>query len=229
MNHDMITPSPKECSWGLRYLLFQLIFLGSFIALAAGFLGIVLTPAWLNIFYFTVNFLAVVLICRKYLKQTMTAGLQDLGQSLKFALGGFFAYEVAAMAVGSFILMLRPDFSNINDQTLADMTQDNFVLMTVCTVLLVPLTEEILYRGILFGGLYRRSRIAAYAVSVAVFALVHVSGYIGTVDWVTLLLCFVQYLPAGICLACLYERSGSLLPSVLVHTAVNAIGMLAMR
>ncbi len=229
MNHNLITPNPKECSWGLRYLLFQLVFLGSFIALAAGLMGIPITADWLNILYFTINFLVAAVLCRKFLLRSLKAGLQDLGRSLNFALAGFAAYQVAAMAVGAVILFLRPDFANVNDQNLSDMAQGNFVLMTVCTVLLVPLTEEIFYRGILFGGLYRRSRVAAYGVSVIGFALVHVTGYVGVVDLVTLLLCFAQYLPAGICLAIVYEKSGSLLPSVLIHTAVNAIGMLAMR
>ncbi len=229
MNHDLITPNAKECTWGLRYLLFQLVFLGSFIALAAQLMGIAITAAWLNILYFTINFLAAVVLCRQFLRRTLQSGLRELGRSLQFALVGFGIYQVSILALGSLIILLRPDFANVNDQNLAAISQDHFVLMTVCTVLMVPLTEEVFYRGILFGGLSRRSRTAAYVVSVAAFALVHVSGYVGTTDALTLLLCFLQYLPAGVCLAAVYEKSGSLLPSILIHTAVNAIGMFAMR
>ncbi len=228
MNHELITPNRTECTWGLRYLLFQLVFLGSIIALTARVLNLPITAAWLNIIYFTINFIAAVVLCRRYLFHTMKHGIQNLGQSLGLALGGFGIYQMATMALGMIIIMLQPDFSNVNDQNLSEISQGNFPLMMVCTVLLVPLTEEIFYRGILFGGLYHRNRWAAYLVSILGFALVHVSGYIGAADPITLLLCFAQYIPAGICLAFVYEKSGSLLPSVLIHTAVNAIGMLAM-
>ncbi len=229
MNHELITPNKTECTWGLRYLLFQLIFLGSLIVATAKLLGLAITASWLNILYFTINFAVAVVLCRRFLLQSMKQGIRNLGQSLGLALGGFGIYQVATIALGTIIIMLQPDFSNVNDQNLSEISQSNYVLMTVCTVLLVPLTEEIFYRGVLFGGLYHRNRQVAYLVSILAFALVHVSGYIGAADPVTLLLCFVQYIPAGICLAFVYEKSGSLLPSVLIHTAVNAIGMLAMR
>ncbi len=229
MNHDLISPDSKECTWGLRYLLFQLVFLGSFIADAAGLLGIPLTLAWLNVAYFTVNFIAALILCRRFLLRTMTHGLKALGDNLMLTLVGFGIYQGISLLLGSLIVAVWPDFANVNDQNMEQISQGNFAAMTVCTVLLVPLTEEVFYRGILFGGLYRRSRRAAYAVSVLVFALVHISSYIGSAHPVTLLVCYLQYLPAGLCLAAVYERSGSLLPSVLIHTAVNAIGMLAMR
>ena len=229
MNDTLITPSSRECTWGFRYLLFQLIFLGSFISLIFGLLGIPLTAAWLNILYFAVNFIVVLLLCRRFLGATMEHGLRHFLKSLAWAGGGFLVYEAISMGLARVIVLLQPGFSNVNDENLSAISQGNFVLMTLCTVLMVPLTEEVFYRGVIFGGLYRRSRLAAYAVSVLAFSLVHVSGYIGTADPVTLLLCFAQYIPAGFCLAFVYERSGSLLPSVLIHTAVNAIGMLAMR
>ena len=229
MNKNLITPNRKELTWGLRYLLFQAIFLGSLIVLAARLFGIAINATWLNIIYFTVNFVAVVLLCRRYLRNTMAWGLQSLGRNLGLAAGGFLVYQTASVMLAMVIVMVQPDFGNVNDQALSAMSQDNFALMAFCTVLLVPLTEEILYRGIVFGGLYFRNRWLAYGVSVLVFSLIHVSGYIGSADPLTLLLCFSQYIPAGLCLAFVYERSGSLLPSVLIHTAVNAIGMLAMR
>ncbi len=229
MNHELITPNRTETVWGIRYILFQLIFLGSFLDLAARLLGIALTAATLNAAYFAVNFLVAVVLCRKFLQQSMKRGIQDLGNCLGLALGGFGVVQASTLLLGFLIALLNPGFSNVNDSAISNISQGNMALMTVGTVLLVPLTEEVFYRGIVFGGLYHRSRHAAYAVSVAVFALIHVSGYIGSADPLTLLLCFVQYLPAGFVLAFVYEKSGSLLPSVLVHTAVNAVGMLAMR
>ena len=101
--------------------------------------------------------------------------------------------------------------------------------MAFCTVLLVPITEELLYRGIFFGGLYNRSRIGAFILSTAVFSLVHVAAYAGTVPPLTMFLCFLQYIPAGIALAWAWTRSGSILSPILMHMVINAIGIFAMR
>ena len=44
-----------------------------------------------------------------------------------------------------------------------------------------------------------------------------------------LLLCFVQYLPAGLCLGWAYARADSIFAPTLMHMIINLIGMLAMR
>ena len=62
-----------------------------------------------------------------------------------------------------------------------------------------------------------------------VFALVHVVGYIGNASALTLLLCFVQYLPAGYCLAWCYQNTGTILTPILMHMLVNAYGLANLR
>ena len=45
----------------------------------------------------------------------------------------------------------------------------------------------------------------------------------------TLLLCFLQYLPAGYCLAWCYANTGTIVTPILMHMIVNAYGISAMR
>ena len=75
----------------------------------------------------------------------------------------------------------------------------------------------------------QRKKPGAAVVSTVLFSLIHINNYIGYYDPLTMLLSFVQYIPAGICLAAAYEISGSIFAPVLIHTAVNAVGMLAVR
>ena len=229
MSDILIIPDRTEITWGRRYLLFELVFLGSLLNTVALLLQIPIGILELNVIYFTINFLVVIILCRHFLLRTARYTFKHPLKCLRTALIWFIAYQALATVVGMVIVQLMPDFSNVNDESISDISQGNFYLMSIGTVLLVPLTEEILYRGILFGGLYRRNKIVAFAVSITVFSLVHVSGYIGVADPLTLALCFLQYLPAGFCLAMAYVQSGSLLPSVLIHMAVNCIGMLSMR
>ena len=93
----------------------------------------------------------------------------------------------------------------------------------------VPIAEECFYRGLIFRNLYDKSPFLAYAVSMVIFSLAHVLGYVGMEDLGTLALCFLQYLPAAFALAWSYRRSGSIFAPILIHMVVNQTGMLLMR
>ena len=85
------------------------------------------------------------------------------------------------------------------------------------------------HRGLVFRTLYNRSKIAAYVISVVIFGALHVVGYITMYEPLQLLLCFLQYIPAGIALGWAYARSGSILAPILIHTLVNALGVAILR
>ncbi len=228
MNETLILPSRKEMVLGRRYLLFQLVFLSAILSVAAALLGIPLTPLTLNLCYFAVNFIVCLILLRHFLLDSAKYGLKELRRCLTVALAALGIYWVLSILLGQAILLIDPNFANINDAAISDIGAENRAVMAIGTVILVPLAEECLHRGVVFGSFYRRNRTAAYIISTVVFALIHVSGYAGTVAPLTLLLCFVQYVPAGIILAGAYEKSGSILTPILIHTVINAIGMVAM-
>ena len=116
-----------------------------------------------------------------------------------------------------------------NDNAIGTMVQENRALMILGAVVLAPVAEELLFRGVVFGGLFNRRPVMAYVLSTVCFSAIHVVGYIGLFSWDILALCFLQYLPAGICLAWSYARSGSILTPILIHTLVNAMGVAIMR
>ena len=63
----------------------------------------------------------------------------------------------------------------------------------------------------------------------AAFAALHVLGYIGSESVTTLVICFLQYLPAGLCLAWTYTKADNIFAPVVVHALVNAIAIGAVR
>jgi membrane protease YdiL (CAAX protease family) len=145
------------------------------------------------------------------------------------AVVGFFAYLLGTFLLGQVIFAIDPGFASINDRNVQSLVAENYGLMFFGTVFLVPVAEEILYRGLLFRGLYDRRPILAWICSVAAFSAVHVLGYVGSASALTLVLCFVQYIPAGLILAWVYRRSGSIFASILMHAFINAVGMFAQR
>ena len=84
-------------------------------------------------------------------------------------------------------------------------------------VLLAPMAEEALFRGILFGSLSQRWRyLPSTAVSAAIFGLAHLN--------LSLLLPLAV---AGVVFNALYRRTGSLIPSTMAHATLNGVSVAA--
>ncbi|MBN2703336.1 MAG: CPBP family intramembrane metalloprotease [Pontiellaceae bacterium] len=88
--------------------------------------------------------------------------------------------------------------------------------LTVTTITLIPLCEELLFRGVLFPYLIRKVGLAASVLIVsAVFAFVHLN----------LASAFAIFLLSGVlCLA--YWRTGTLWVSVAIHALFNSTSLL---
>ena len=129
---------------------------------------------------------------------------------LQSAALGFFAYELSFPVVKDLLTLLYPAYFNINDTSFALMVEEYYALMAIGTVFLVPVTEECLFRGLIFGGFYPKNKAAAYILSAIAFSAIHIVSYLDLYEPMLLLLCFLQYLPAGFFLAWAYARSGTL-------------------
>ena len=218
-----------EVCFGWIYFLIQLFLLPSILVTGNQLFDEPLSVAELNFVMFALNFLVVTVLFHRYLLESARLSLAAPMGCLRAAFLGLMLYYLGNLIVGRLIFAIDPDFANVNDANISAMTQEQYTLMAIGTVLLVPPVEEVFYRGLVFRGLHGKSRIAAYAVSTLVFSAVHILGYIGTSDWSTLVLCFLQYVPASIALAWAYERSDSIWAPILMHMTVNQIGILAMR
>ena len=124
------------------------------------------------------------------------------------------------------ITAIDPGFRNVNDDSVAVLRQGNLALTGLMTVVLAPVSEECLFRGLIFGCARKHSRWAAYVVSAAAFGALHVMGYVGSFGAVQLLLCFLQYLPAGLVLAAAMEKTDSIVTAMCIHAINNAVSMI---
>jgi len=215
--------SPKllksELKNGFIYLAVSLLLIPSllsFLPLSAG---------KLNFIYYLLNFCAAVFIFRRFLWNNLQVALDRPFPTLYYSALGYLGHTAIGEILLMLILMVFPSFSNINDQGILTMLEADFYLMTIGTIFLVPVAEECFYRGLIFRGFYDRSPLIAYAASMAAFAFIHVMGYIGEFSPLQLLLCFIQYLPAGYCLCFAYRYGGSIISPIIVHIIVNAMGV----
>ena len=221
--------SRSEKIWGLVYMAFSLIALPSLMQIFNSKLAAPMDATTLNFTFYCVNFLAICIIFRKFLRDSLVAMWRDLWNFLQAVVLGYVAYWAASRAMEFLMDYFLPNFQNLNDASITAMAQSNYTLMAISVVILVPLVEEVLYRGLIFRNLYRQSQVAAYLVSMAAFAAIHVLTFIGSESVTTLVISFLQYLPAGLCLAWTYTKADNLFAPVIVHALVNAIAIGAVR
>ncbi len=222
-------PSRRETIGGGIYLLLYVTILPWLVPLIAAHVNTGLDAAQINFVYFCVNFAATTVIFRRYLLQSLKDALRIPFPTLWYALFGYLGSQLLGSLVISFILSRYPDFANVNDGNIGALLHQNRQLMAIGAVILAPVTEELLFRGLIFRGLYDRSPLAAHLVSILLFSAIHVSGYIGMYDATVLVLCFIQYLPAAYCLNFAYQYGGSILCPILMHMLTNLISLSLMR
>jgi hypothetical protein len=85
-------------------------------------------------------------------------------------------------------------------------------------VIAAPISEEVCFRGMLFGGLRQKlPRIAAAAIGGFIFGGLHALTGITAVP---------PLMVFGFLLALLYEKTGSIVPGILLHMLNNSIALL---
>ena len=126
----------------------------------------------------------------------------------------YLVYVACAIVIAALIQPQQDDVTEelgYGESGVADVTI-GFLIVVVA-----PVTEEIFFRGFLFSGMRRRLPFAgAAAISAGVWGIFH---YTGPGTWGVV----VQLVVFGIVLAWLYERTGSIWPTIGVHALNNAI------
>jgi len=222
-------PNRRETVLGCAYLAVDFLALPYLLSAVNTLFSLPLSSTELNFIYYFLNFAFILPIFRRYLLQSVKDALRVPFPTVWYALLGYMGNTVLSELLFILLILLFPTFANINDLNIALMLQENFLMVAAGTILLVPVAEETLFRGLIFRGLYDRSPVLAYLVSMFSFAAVHVLGYIGHTDPVLIMLSFLQYLPAGYCLCFAYRRGGSIISPILMHMAVNAVAVYSMR
>lgn len=140
--------------------------------------------------------------------------------------GGYFIM-MGCNTLTALLLTLFERTENPNNAAVAELVFDSGGAVSAMVIFLAPIVEEVLFRGAMFGFLRRYSRAAAYAVTVAVFALYHLWGFI--LQDAANLVYLVQYIPAGIILCRLYERGNTIWEPIGMHMLVNFVSIRAME
>lgn len=234
-NHIFTRKVPSQAKWLCLLTVLPLYFIGSSLIGTALLKFVIITfslhldemaiNAYLNLIVDLGMLLYVVWILKDSLKQQLHDFKKDIKKNLLYGciIGVLFIYGVGFL--GNIISALLGATTDSQNQVLiTTMARAYPVMMFISTVILAPILEEIIFRGMIFGWLYEVNPKLAHFISAFIFGFVHVmiammSGNISE---------FIQifsYFFMGFALSYLYEKRNNIYVPILAHTMNNLISM----
>lgn len=235
-NHIFTRKVPSQAKWLCLLTVIPLYFIGSSLIGTALLKFVIITfslhldemaiNAYLNLIVDLGMLLYVAWIFKDSLKQQWYDFKKDIKKNLFYGcvIGVLFIY--GAGFLGNIISALLGATADSQNQALiSTMTGAYPVVMFISTVILAPILEEIIFRGIIFGWVYEINPKLAHFISAFIFGFVHVmiammSGNISE---------FIQifsYFFMGFALSYLYEKRNNIYVPILTHTMNNLISIM---
>lgn len=195
--------------------------------LAERALGVTFSAHLKNSIYYYLLFAITILIFHNFLGRTTRQMVDRFSLTCKMVgLGLIFLYGLNELVyrLTNLVIINR---TNLNNSAISAQINDAPHVTVFIVILLAPVVEEVLFRGLVFGGIRQKNQILAYLVSCLLFALMHVWQFAVVQQDVTYFLLMVQYLVPGWVLAWVYDRSGTLWAPMALHAVANALSVWA--
>lgn len=215
---------------GLVYLPMHYFILPILVSMLGSFVQVPISNAAANLIYYAPGFVFCFTVMYSYLRKGFDILLD---RKLFMLLSYFFTFCIYMLLsfITSFVLLLilQDDFANPNNGTVQELINaEGIGPYLAISVFIAPIVEEVLFRGVVFGGLRRKSRFWAFAVSIALFAFYHVWQYLLIEMDPIVLVYMLQYVPAGAALVLCYEQTSCIWMPVIFHMTVNLTSILAL-
>ena len=215
-----MTPHESGRGWAF-FFLFTIVF-PFLMGVIQRYIDGLIPVAEANVLYYLFAACIVFVLFWQFLKGSFSYLLDNLGRNILAIVIGFM------VDIPLHILVMKFPYPIENPNTFS--YPEQFTLSSSATILillvLIPIVEEVLFRGLLFGSIRPHSRLLAWIVSVSVccFYNVWLFAFVpsGGVDLRYLLL-GIQYLPSTLALTFCYEKGGSVWSSMILHAIIHAI------
>ena len=191
--------------------------------LAERLLDASISPSLQNAIYYYTLFAVTLIIFHSFLGRTTRNFADNLGNACKAVVVGLIALYGLNELMYRLTRLLVNNHTNLNDTTISAQIEDAPHMTLLIVIFLAPFVEEVLFRGLVFGNLRRKSAAVGYLVSCLLFALLHVWQFAVVNRDITYFLLMLQYLVPGLVLAWVYDRTGTLWTSIGLHAAANAL------
>jgi len=179
---------------------------------------------WTELVRFAVSALFILVAMHSWLGKSFSDLIDRRLDALTAVVAGYFGYYLLRWLLQVVLWIAGqngfPPLTAILDQ--APLNGGGFWPVTI---LLAPLVEEVLFRGVVFGALRRKNRLLAYLIAFLVFAVCSVwSSLLTGLNW-GILRQLLACLPASLALCWCYELSSSIWAPVLLHILLNVLSV----
>lgn len=181
----------------------------------------------INVMYYAISLIIVAVVFMSFLRAEFDPLVERLGHCILTFLMALGIDYLLSLAVNSVLVGVTQGVDNPNDGAIAELALLSDGSMRAVAVFMAPIVEEILFRGVIFGGLRGHSRVLAYVMSMLIFSVYHVWQYVMATGDIKLMLYVLQYLPVSFALAWSYERSGSIWVPIGFHMMINTVSLAA--
>ena len=202
------------------YLLVFPLFMGWLQRLLSQRFDFFLQAPEFSLIYYFLLLCAALLLFWSFLRQGFDILLDNLPENLYAFLAGLVGGGVLQVLV-SLIPLPVEDPNALSYREVFDAAPTATVAVVV---LLMPILEEILFRGLLFGSIRQYSRGLAFAVSILGYALFCVLPFVWSGPQgpdAAYLLLLIRYLPMSAALTWCYDRGGSIWSAIALHMGLN--------
>ena len=117
--------------------------------------------------------------------------------------------------IGAMVMMWEGVSNSTNQATIENIHMNPFVLITV-TVIMAPIVEELVFRGILMGRVFNPDSIVGLILSGLLFGLAHMPNSIGV---------WIVYAGMGFVLGIVYRKFQKLEYCIMAHMINNSIAV----
>lgn len=176
-----------------------------------------------NLVYYAISFVLCLGVFWGFLRRDFDPLVDRLVHCVLTFLMALGLDYVLSLGVNALVLAITGGVDNPNDAAIMDIALESSGAIKAVAVFMAPVVEELLFRGVVFGGVYRRSRVLAYVISVLMFSVYHVWQYVAVSGDLGMLVYVLQYLPISFVLAWSYERSGSIWVPIGFHMVINSL------
>ncbi len=188
-----------------------------------------LSAAAANVGYYGISLVVTCLFAGRLLRREFDHLCDRPWQCIKGVLLGYGLWYALGVLVTSLMMTMGLDGTTPNDQAVDLMAGESWNLTLMMSVVMAPIVEEVLFRGVVFQSLRRKNRAAAYVATIFLFGLYHVWQFAYIYQDLTYLLYIIQYIPITFALTWSYEYSGSLWTPIFFHASNNYLAMMMLQ
>lgn len=189
-------------------------------------LDIWLTNGTIDIVYSLLMLIASIYLTRDLLIRSINVLAEHPLKTFKVILTTFSFMLFSSFVLNYVITYLSGLGDSANQSYIIDLFKDYPYLIIIQALVYAPIVEEIMFRGLIFGSLAKKSIPLAMFVSSLLFGLAHVYESLLSGNFADLWF-IPTYAMLGYFLNRAYLKSGTIVSSMALHFMNNALGLLA--